>query len=143
MSISVGTISYAAAAAAFLFLSVLLAASWRGRLPGMIFAVGSIVTVLWAGSAAYLFEQPDRTLLLADVLEILRTALWLALLLVLLGYSGYNVRPLRLAAVALGALCGAAVVAALYSGGVLADRSNAFGVYTRLALALAGLVLVE
>jgi len=143
MLISVGTVSYAAAAAAFLFLSVLLATSWRGRLPGMIFAAGSIVTVLWAGSAAYLLAQPGQTLLVADLLEIPRSALWLALLLVLLGYSGRNVRPLRLAAVALVALCVAGVAATLYSKGVLADRSNAFGIYTRLALALAGLVLVE
>ena len=36
MAIPIGSMSYAAAAAAFLFLSLLLITSWRGRLPGML-----------------------------------------------------------------------------------------------------------
>jgi putative PEP-CTERM system histidine kinase len=143
MSISVGTVCYAAAAAAFLFLSVLLVTSWRGRLPGMILAAGSLVMVLWAAAAAYLIGRPGHTLLAAHVLEVLRSAIWLALLLVLLGYCSRNLQPLRIAAVGIGALCAAALIATFYSGGVLPDRSSAFGVYARLALALCGLVLVE
>ena len=38
MSTLIGAVSYAAAAAAFLFLSILLVTSWRGRLPGVPFA---------------------------------------------------------------------------------------------------------
>ena len=78
MSISVGTVCYAAAAAAFLFLSVLLVTSWRGRLPGMILAAGSLVMALWAAAAAYLVGRPGHTLLAAHVLEVLRSTIWLA-----------------------------------------------------------------
>jgi putative PEP-CTERM system histidine kinase len=144
MAISVGTLSYAAAAAAFLFLSALLVVSWRGRLPGMLLAAGSLATAIWAVVAAYLVGQPAYNLLAADVIEVVRSGIWLALLLVLLGYSRQEVGPLRAAAAGIALLCVTAFVAAFLSGGVvLAERSGAFGIFTRLALALAGLVLVE
>src|SRR5262245_14279145 len=98
MAISVGTISHAAAAAAFLFFSVLLVAGWRGRLPGVLLAAGSLVTVLWAGTIAYQGGQPNQTFVVVDVLEVLRSAAWLAFLIVLLGYVRKEVGRLRLIA---------------------------------------------
>ena len=50
MAIPIGTLSYAAAAAAFLFLSLLLMTSWRGRLQGMLLALASLITALWAAA---------------------------------------------------------------------------------------------
>jgi len=143
MAITVGTVSYAAAAAAFLFLSVLLVASWRGRLPGMLLIAGSLTTVMWAGVAAYLAAWPNAPQLVGEVLEVLRSAVWLAFLLVLLGYSRKQAGPLRLAAAGLAAYCGIVLAATLYSGGVSPARPEIFGILGRLVLAVAGMVLVE
>jgi hypothetical protein len=59
MAISIGTLSYAAAAAAFLFLSLLLVTSWRGRLQGMLLAAASLTSATWAAAEAYSAAQPD------------------------------------------------------------------------------------
>ena len=143
MAMSVATMSYAAAAAAFLFLSVLLVTSWRGRLPGMIFAASSVVMVLWALVCAWSASRPEPSLLAADCLEIVRSGIWLALLLVLFGYGRSNVAPLRAAAVAIGLLCAVGIAATVYSGGLVVGQTEAVGVYIRLMLALSGLVLIE
>ena len=143
MAIPIGTISYAAAGAAFLFLSVLLVMSWRGRLPGMLLAAGSLATMVWAGVAAYLAGRPYAGLLAADLLEVVRSAVWLLFLLVLLGYSRKQVGLLRRAAAATAAFCGVVLAATLYSGGVSVTLPDTFGIVSRLVLAVAGMVLVE
>lgn len=143
MAISIGTVSYAAAAMAFLFLSVLLVTTWRGRLPGMLLIAGSLTTVMWAGVAAYLAAWPNAPQLVGEVLEVLRSAVWIAFLLVLLGYSRKQAGPLRLAAMALAAYCGIVLAATLYSGGVSPARPEMFGILSSLVLAVAGMVLVE
>ena len=144
MAISIiGTVSYAAAALAFLFLSVLLVTTWRGRVPGMLLAAGSLATVVWAGVAAYLAARPNAGMLAAEVLEVLRSAIWLAFLLVLLGYTQKEVRHLRRAAVGLAAFCGVVLAATLYSGVVSATWLGTFGILGRLVLAVIGIVLVE
>ena len=143
MAISIGTMSYAAAAMAFLFLSVLLVTTWRGRVPGMLLAAGSLATVVWAGVAAYLAARPNAGMLAAEVLEVLRSAIWLAFLLVLLGYTQKEVRHLRRAAVGLAAFCGVVLAATLFSGVVSATWLGTFGILGRLVLAVIGIVLVE
>jgi putative PEP-CTERM system histidine kinase len=144
MAISIiGTVSYAAAALAFLFLSVLLVTTWRGRVPGMLLAAGSLATAVWAGVAAYLATRPTVGMLAAEVLEVLRSAIWLAFLLVLLGYTQKEVGHLRRAAVVLAAFCGVALAATLYSGIVSATWLGTFGILGRLVLAVIGIVLVE
>jgi len=144
MAISIiGTVSYAAAALAFLFLSVLLVTTWRGRVPGMLLAAGSLATVVWAGVAAYLAARPNAGMLAAEVLEVLRSAIWLAFLLVLLGYTQKEVRHLRRAAVGLAAFCGVVLAATLFSGVVSDTWLGTFGILGRLVLAVIGIVLVE
>jgi len=144
MAISIiGTVSYAAAALAFLFLSVLLVTTWRGRVPGMLLAAGSLATVVWAGVAAYLAARPNAGMLASEVLEVLRSAIWLAFLLVLLGYTQKEVRHLRRAAVGLAAFCGVVLAATLFSGVVSATWLGTFGILGRLVLAVIGIVLVE
>ena len=122
MAIPIGTVSYAAAAAAFLFLSLLLMTSWRGRLQGMLLAAASLETALWAGALAYLATEPNVVMRSAEVLEILRSAVWFAFLMVLLGYSRKAVRSLRLAAAGMAAYCAAVLAATLYWGRVTAAQ---------------------
>ena len=87
MAISVGTLSYAAAAAAYAFLAVLLITSWRGRLPGVLLAFASVVTAAWAGVMSYQAWDPDFWKLPGELLEVANKAAWFAFLLVLLGYA--------------------------------------------------------
>ena len=142
MAIPIGTLSYAAAAAAFLFLSLLLMTSWRGRVPGMLLAMASLMTAAWAGAEAYCAAQPGSGIRLAQSLEVLRSAAWFAFLLVLLAYSRKTVRPLRLVAGALGIFCAVVLIATLYTG-ASAAKPDLFGIVSRLLLAITGMVLVE
>ena len=143
MAVTIGTVSYGAAAVAFLFLSVLLVTSWRGRLPGLLLALASLGTAAWAAALAYLAARPNTIALLGEVLEVLRNAAWFAFLVVLLGYSGKSVRPLRLAALGIAVFCGAMLVAALYSGSVSAARPEMLSMLGHVVLAVIGMVLVE
>ena len=143
MAISIGTVSYAAASMAFLFLSVLLVTTWRGRLQGMLLAVACLGSAAWAGVAAYLAARPNGAMFVTEVLEVLRSAVWFAFLMVLLGYARKPVGPLRRAAAGLAAFCGVLLAATLYSGVVSAPRPEIFGILGRLVLAVIGIVLVE
>ena len=143
MAISIGTLSYAAAAAAFLFLFLLLVTSWRGRLQGMLLATASLCNAIWAGAEAYLAARPDTSLLPSDVLEVVRSAVWFAFLIVLLGYSRQKVEPLRRLAAGLAAFCGVVLAVTLYSGAISATRLDMFEMLNRLVLAVIGMVLVE
>jgi putative PEP-CTERM system histidine kinase len=93
MTISIGTLSYAAAAAAYCFLSSLLLTGWRGRLPGALLLLASLTTALWAGTMAYQAAQPAAWKLPAELLEIGHKTAWLVFLLVLLGYARQAARP--------------------------------------------------
>ncbi|OGA44081.1 MAG: histidine kinase [Betaproteobacteria bacterium RIFCSPLOWO2_12_FULL_63_13] len=143
MAFPIGTASYAAAAAAFLILFLLLVTSWRGRLPGMLLAVASLATAIWAAAAAYLAARPEAAMRPTDALEVLRNAVWFAFLMVLLGYSRKAVRPLRLATVGLAAFCGIVLAVTLYPGVIATTWVWMFGVLGRLVLAVIGMVLVE
>jgi len=143
MAIPIGTISYGAAAVAFLFLSALLLTSWRGRLQGMLLALACVVAAGWAAALAYLALRPNSSMLQPAILEILRSGTWFAFLVVLLGYSQEALRPVRWAAVGIAVLCAAALLETLYSGGVSATRPHMAGIMARLVLAVVGMVLVE
>ncbi len=143
MPITIGTASYGATAAAFLFLFLLLTTSWRGRMQGMLLAGASVVTALWAAAAAVLAARPTQSLMAAELLEIARSACWLMFLVVLLGYSRKAVRPLRLAAAALALFCIFALASTAYTGGMWGTRAGMLDVLIRVALAVSGVVLVE
>ena len=87
--------------------------------------------------------RPNSVVLPAEVLEVVRSAVWFAFLMVLLGYSRKAVRPLRLVAVWLAAYCAIVLSATLYSGLVLATGPDMFDILARLVLAVIGMVLVE
>jgi hypothetical protein len=143
MAISIGTLSYAAAAAAFLFLFLLLVTSWRGRLQGMLLATASLCNAIWAGQRR--IWRRDRILPCCHLmsLEVVRSAVWFAFLMVLLGYSRQKVEPLRRAAAGLAAFCGVVLVVTLYSGAISGTRLDMFEMLSRLVLAVIGMVLVE
>ena len=143
MAIPIWAVGYAAAAVAFFFLFALLVTSWRGRLQGMLLAAASLLNALWAGSVAYLAMQQNVAMLPADILEILRSAVWFAFLLVLLGYSAKAMRPLRRAAVVLMAYCGVFLVATVYAGGGEPAPPAMFLILGRVVMAVIGMVLVE
>lgn len=140
---AVGAASYGAAAAAFLVFSVLLVTSWRGRLRGMLLAAASLVSGLWALALAYESASPGASSRAGEVLEVLRSAAWFAFLLVLLGYSGRAMRPLRLAALGIGGYCGITLAAQLVTGGPAASRNDVVGILSALIMAVIGMVLTE
>lgn len=79
------TISYAAAATAFFFLSILLITSWRGRLYGLLLAATCLTSSIWAATIAGLAYQDYAYPLLIQALELLRNATLTLFLITLLG----------------------------------------------------------
>ncbi|SER75095.1 putative PEP-CTERM system histidine kinase [Nitrosomonas sp. Nm51] len=82
---NIATISYSATAVAFLFLSILLLTSWRGRLYGMMLAIACVVSALWAATTAINTVWGYSFTSLVIILEILRNASWSAFLILLIG----------------------------------------------------------
>src|SRR5665647_1395802 len=100
MLTNIAVFSYATAAVAFVFLSILLLTSWRGRLHGMMLTVACLLTALWALTVAYQVARGRPLSLLAVILEILRNAGWAVFLIMLLGSfrqaeasSSFRARP--------------------------------------------------
>ena len=145
------SLSYGIAAAAFLILTVLLLASWRGRLQGGLLVAASAVTAIWAAVTAVLQLGVAAVAVPAALMEVLRGLIWIAFLLKLLnlatGWGGLFSGRLRWWAVGM-ALLGAALVGLVFTPLMLAEPlGGSLGIDVRiaghLALALAGLVLVE
>jgi putative PEP-CTERM system histidine kinase len=110
----------------------------------MLLAAACLVSGLWALALAYESASPGASSRAGDLLEVLRSAAWFAFLLVLLGYSGRAVRPLRLAALGIGVYCGITLVAQLLlAGGPAASRNDVIGILSALILAVIGMVLTE
>ncbi|MEO7494783.1 MAG: XrtA/PEP-CTERM system histidine kinase PrsK [Massilia sp.] len=82
---SIAAYSYSIAAAGFLFLSVLLLTSWRGRIHGVALTVACLLTAAWAGLLAWQSSGAAPWSQLADLLETARNAAWSYFLVVLLG----------------------------------------------------------
>jgi putative PEP-CTERM system histidine kinase len=152
MTISIGTLSYAAAAAAYCFLSVLLIVSWRGRIAGALLTIAALLTVLWAGTMAYQATGPNAVKLPGEVLEILHKAGWFAFLFVLLGYARANDRASeqRLRRLAFGSLSACVLVAMLAVGlrllpdsDLMRDMRFLTGIVVPGIMALGGMLLVE
>ncbi len=151
MTADIGTISYATAAVAFLFLSLLLLTSWRGRLQGAMLTAACLISALWAAVVAYQVSQGHGHSLPGDVLEILRDAGWLAFLAILLGVSrqaaAMSSRGLGLKAAGVMLLCILLIAAAVYPHvfSVAVNQASNFltGIAARVVLAVIGMVLVE
>ena len=151
MLTSIAAYSYAFAAVAYFFLSLLLLTNWRGRLHGMVLTTACLLTMLWAATAAYQAALGRPLSLLADILEILRNAGWSVFLVMLLGpfrktntSSFPSIRP---SVVALATFYLLLVLATIYtySGHEFPYGTVPFliGVVGRVAMAVLGMILVE
>lgn len=85
MLLSIVAASHFFAAFAFLFLSLLLVTSWRGRLHGAALTAASMLTAAWAAAVALAGWRIPALAPLTDTLEILRGAAWSFFLLLALG----------------------------------------------------------
>lgn len=152
MTVSIGTLSYAAAAAAYCFLSVLLIVSWRGRIAGALLTIAALLTAAWAAAMAYQAAGPGTVKLPGEVLEILHKTGWFAFLFMLLGYAraGIPAADHRLRRIAFGSLGGCLLVAALAvilrfipDGEFMRDLRFLTGIVFPGIMALGGMLLVE
>ncbi|MEK6736137.1 MAG: PEP-CTERM system histidine kinase PrsK, partial [Pseudomonadota bacterium] len=85
MLTNIAIISYSVAAIAYLFLSVLLLTSWRGRLYGMMLTIACLLSTVWAVALVCHVAWGYPAAYVADLMEILRNASWAAFLITLLG----------------------------------------------------------
>ena len=85
MLVNIAVFSYATAAVAFVFLSILLLTSWRGRLHGMMLTAACLLSAVWATVVAYHIASDLPLSFLNNALEILRNAGWAVFLIMLLG----------------------------------------------------------
>lgn len=143
--------SYFSSAVAFLFLSVLLLTSWRGRLHGMVLTSAVVLTAIWAFAAGILALNGTSLALLTDVLEIVRNAAWTLFLLSVLGQLRKN-RTCSNDAVALPLgilttfyLLALATTISLYDASWFSQWASSFTVNIagRLVMAVLNMLLVE
>ncbi|NOY63186.1 MAG: PEP-CTERM system histidine kinase PrsK [Gammaproteobacteria bacterium] len=95
-------VCYAAAAVAFLVLTLLLVVGWRGQRQGVFLAIASMISTVWAVTAAYHAAADYPSSLMMSLLEVLRSSFWLLFLFVLVrsGHDG-EVGPAKIRAVSL------------------------------------------
>lgn len=151
MLTNIAVFSYATAAVAFVFLSILILTSWRGRLHGMVLTVACLLTALWALTVAYQVARGRPLSLLAVILEILRNAGWAVFLIMLLGSfrqaeasSSFRARPFVVVIAVFFLLLIFATIY-FYWGHVNPYGTVAFmiGIVGRVAMAVIGMILVE
>ena len=146
----IGLISYATAAAAFLSLLVLAAVSWQRGAVGPWLMIACAATVAWSVATAYNFIGGHDLGKLVSVLEIVRTAGWIAFLTAVLAYSRVSANlpfQWRIIIGAIFSICLALVI--IEAGGsenlrnFLPIRAPDPSILARLILAVAGIMLVE
>ncbi len=144
--VEVASFGYIAAAFAFLVLAVLLSTAWRGRQEGGMLLLASVLSAVWAGSAAYQVSLGYYTSVYMLVAEILRDAGWLGFLLLIMAKA--RQQNMARSLLWIGGFLTLAVMLVLgymVWGGQDIPIGTGFGlqVFLFLALALLGLVLVE
>ena len=140
---SIGLICYFAGACAFLFLTLLLISSWRGRTQGAVLIFASSVTVLWAGTLGIEAEFGLIPPHLIWPLEILHSAAWLFFLTRLL-ISAFEANKNRSFQITTGILLLAILALfALQFGLFPAFADLNMQVFGHVILAIIGLVLIE
>jgi putative PEP-CTERM system histidine kinase len=151
MLVNIAVFSYATAAVAFVFLSVLLLTSWRGRLHGMVLTSACLLSAVWATTIAYHVVSGLPLSFLTDALGILRNASWAVFLIMLLGplksgeaVSSVRRRPFVVVIAAFYLLLILATIYFYWAGlnpyGVVAFVTSIVG---RVAMAVIGMILVE
>ena len=146
----IGAVSYGLAAVAFLLLTLLLVASWRGRAKGALLMAAAVMSVLWATLVAYEFAVDRVGSTWWAVLEIVRNAAWFAFFSSLLTpqnqfttdsspIAKWFPRALALVCVA---MLAATLLAPLSSQNLESLRAST-EIFGRIILAVAGMALVE
>jgi len=141
----IGTAGYAAAAVAFLMLTLLMLTSWRGRLQGGLLVAAAGLSAAWAAAAALDIGTPSHWQLIAT-LEVLRNTAWLVFLARLTpagqGVAGF---PRHFASLAPAAFVLIYGVFSIHAPGAIDIMPRVIGtlVTTGLVTAIAGLVLLE
>ncbi len=134
------TASYLAAAIVFAFLGMFLLIGWRGRYRGALLASACLVTSVWAGVNAY-SGYYQRFAWFAEVMDVLRSASWLAFVWVILSRTRETEGHLRFFKYGLIATGASLLVFAL---GYFHDKSGFLGdIMGHVALSVGGIVLVE
>lgn len=150
---NIAIISYASAALAFSFLTILLLTSWRGRLYGMMLTVACFFSAVWAATIVYQLAWDHSLPFLTYSLETLRNLTWSAFLIVLLGpfQSSRNdiaLPKVRASVIVVSILYLAFFIAPLLSpsevGGISNVTNNSLaGIGSSVLMAIIGVVLVE
>jgi putative PEP-CTERM system histidine kinase len=141
----IGTAGYAAAAAAFMLLTLLMLTSWRGQLQGGLMVAAAGLSAAWAAAAALDIGTPSHWQLIAT-LEVLRNTAWLAFLARLTpagqGVAGFPRHSASLAPAAFVLIYG---LFSIHAPGTFDVIPQVIGtlVTTGLVTAIAGLVLLE
>ena len=152
MILNVGALSYIAAGLAFLFLTVSLLISWRGRYQGALLAFATLVSTFWSVMMAYAAGTGRWAPALDSALEIFRSSAWFLFLGALLTVpNGSNPPNRKLQFVISGLLlfCLVVLLASIYihagaSAGVWSGRLYfVVDIASRVIMAVAGMVLVE
>ncbi|MDT8363662.1 MAG: PEP-CTERM system histidine kinase PrsK [Nitrosomonas sp.] len=145
--------SYASAAVAFLFLSILLLTSWRGRLYGLLLTIASLTSAIWAATIAGVAYWQYADPMPVRILEILRHGTLTAFLLVVLGpfqhgEAGVALPKIRPAVVAVGLFYLACLAYIIFLGQGSPDDLNRSGILSSsflvgVTMAIIGMILVE
>jgi putative PEP-CTERM system histidine kinase len=146
-----GSISYAVSAVAFGLLTLLLATSWRGRIPGAALTGACAVTFVWGVVLALRAAGTPGVIAAAEFLELLRMATWASFLAVLIVQPGSEARVstgfrgmLIVMLGASGVLLALALARSLVGLGTARDLASfLIGIGGPGLLAVCGLVLVE
>jgi len=150
---SAGTLAFFGffvAAAAYAAVSALMMMSWRRRPLGAWLIAACVLTAAWSAAAAHQALRPDGSDVVVALLELARSAGWIAFLLAILipTWDGSGVaRPKAIVPATVAALCVLIAVIDIrgHDGFIVAvgDTMVDIGLFGRLILALIGLVLIE
>ncbi len=146
----IGTVSYGLCALAFLFLAALMLTSWRGGVHGVLLAGACLATAVWAGFLAWVPLDLSLPVIGVEMLELIRTGLWLVFLVWLLAplrASNGLIRFLSILALAAPLLAMGLVLTQrlVLQPGIapIAEGLHGLFILSGLALGLLGLVLLE
>ena len=142
--LTLGFISYGAAAASFLLLTLLLATSWEGRAQGIRLVAACAVTTLWAALLAMGTQTGLVSVPMVLLAEFLRYGAWFVVLSGLARSAGIATGLSRIAHVVwLGGALLLLAIPLLVRAGVAMPQPVAVLANAGLVMALLGLILLE
>jgi putative PEP-CTERM system histidine kinase len=144
---NIGLVSYSIAAIAFILLTILLVASWRRGWVGAGLIAASVMTTVWSVVVAYDYMTDGSHRSLANVLEMLRGAGWLAFLAGVLSRTWDNRRNRGIVFPGIAALVLFNLVVdvadAVAPGSLAATFGIDLSILGKLVVAVVGILLIE